>query len=387
MASSRRLLTVGHSYVLRVNRQLAHAIQAGSGGRWDVTVAAPKVFVGQRDIRPAKLDLTGPEQCRVVPLNAYLTSRVHAFAYGRELRAVVRWGWDLVHVWEEPYILAGYQIARWTPGRVPFVFRTAQSLNKSYLPPFRQMERWVVDRAAGWVCSGQTVAGNLRARPGYAAKPMALIPLGVNLGAFRPDRPSGATVLRQLGWDPVGPPVVGYLGRFVPEKGLGLLSRVLDRLDIPWRALLLGGGPDEQSVRSWGAKYPDRVRVLGVRHDDVPRYLNAMDVLVAPSQTTLHWREQFGRMLVEAFASGVPVIGSDSGEIPNVIADAGVVVGETNEVGWQRALTELLSDPDRRAEYAARGLERVRQFTWTEVGRRHVEFFDRILESARGDRS
>lgn len=206
-----------------------------------------------------------------------------------------------------------------------------------------------------------------------------MIPLGVDLDSFRPDRAAGEAVLRSLNWDTDGPPVIGYLGRFVPEKGIGFLTGVLDRTEEPWRALFVGGGPEESLVRAWAARYPDRVRVASVRHDDVPAYLNAMDILAVPSQTYPHWREQFGRMLVEAFACGVPVVASDSGEIPNVVGDAGAIVGEKDEYGWISRLSEMLSDSGRRAEYAARGLDRVERFTWKEVGRRHVEFFDNLI--------
>jgi glycosyltransferase involved in cell wall biosynthesis len=65
------------------------------------------------------------------------------------------------------------------------------------------------------------------------------------------------------------------------------------------------------------------VRIVKVAHDEVPAYLNAMDLLCAPSLTTPSWREQLGRMVVEALACGVPVISSDSGELPFVVADAG----------------------------------------------------------------
>ena len=65
-----------------------------------------------------------------------------------------------------------------------------------------------------------------------------------------------------------------------------------------------------------------------VGHDDVPEHLNAMDVMCAPSQTTARWREQFGRMLIEAMACGVPVLASRSGEIPHVVGDAGLLVDE-----------------------------------------------------------
>ena len=135
-----------------------------------------------------------------------------------------------------------------------------------------------------------------------------------------------------------------------------LLMRVLEKLPTPWRALFIGEGQLESALRQWASCHGDKVRVLtGVAHANVPRYLNAMDVLCAPSQTTRRWREQFGRMLVEAFACGVPVIGSDSGEIPHVLGDCGVVVGEADEAGWCKALADLLESPTRRHQLAAQG--------------------------------
>jgi glycosyltransferase involved in cell wall biosynthesis len=113
----------------------------------------------------------------------------------------------------------------------------------------------------------------------------------------------------------------------------------------------------------------------------VPRYLNAMDVLCAPSCTTPRWREQFGRMLVEAFACGVPVIGSDSGEIPHVLGDAGLVAREGDEAAWGRALAGLLESPARRGELAVRGMERARaRFAWPVVARQHLDFFERLVD-------
>src|SRR5205823_5423875 len=182
------------------------------------------------------------------------------------------------------------------------------------------IEQYNMERASGWICSGTLVAEVLGARRIYQQRPMRLIPLGVDLEAFKPDRASSEAVFRKLEWKSDGPPVVGYLGRFTQAKGLGLLMSVLSDLKTPWRAMLVGAGPMENQLRSWAKSFDDRVRVCtDVRHGEVPQYLNAMDVLVAPSQTTPQWREQFGRMLIEAFACGVPVVGSDSGEIPHVI--------------------------------------------------------------------
>jgi glycosyltransferase involved in cell wall biosynthesis len=209
------------------------------------------------------------------------------------------------------------------------------------------------------------------------------MPLGVELNAFFPDLAARAAIRRELGWEAEGPPIVGYLGRFTLEKGPTFLTRVLDHLSTPWRALFVGEGQLEGQLRSWGADRGKRVQVCtGVHHAEVPRYLNAMDVLCAPSQTTPRWREQFGRMLIEAFACGVPVVGSDSGEIPHVIGDAGLVAGEADEAGWRETLASLLDSPARRADLAARGLERARQrYAWPIIARQHLNFFEEVRDN------
>lgn len=227
---------------------------------------------------------------------------------------------------------------------------------------------------------GQSVVETMLPR-GYGARPYRVMPLGVDLDHFRPDAAAGEAVRRALGWATDGPPVVGYLGRLVPEKGLPLLLRVLDGLRTPWRALVVGTGPLENEVRRWAARHGERVRLCtGVRHAEVARHISAMDVLCAPSQTTPRWREQFGRMIVEAFACGVPVVGSDSGEIPHVLSGAGLMVGEADEAAWGEALASLLESPGRRAELAAAGLERARVcYAWPVIARRHLDFFEEVL--------
>ena len=100
----------------------------------------------------------------------------------------------------------------------------------------------------------------------------------------------------------------------------------------------------------------------------------------SPSQTRPNWREQLGRMLLEAFACGVPVIASDSGEIPQVVGDAGITVGETDASGWSAAISQLLSNPELRAEYAAKGRARAEtEFAWPQIARRHLDFFEELI--------
>jgi glycosyltransferase involved in cell wall biosynthesis len=100
-----------------------------------------------------------------------------------------------------------------------------------------------------------------------------------------------------------------------------------------------------------------------------------MDVLCAPSQTTPRWREQVGRMIIEAFACGVAVLGSDSGEIPFTIGDAGLVVAERDTNAWTEALGGLIDDGARRRDLASRGRQRaLSEFAWNVVARRTLAF-------------
>jgi glycosyltransferase involved in cell wall biosynthesis len=292
----------------------------------------------------------------------------------------------VVHCWEEPYILSAAQIAHSCGERPALVYASFQNIDKRYPPPFGAIERYSLRRARGWIAFGRSVEETLARRRGYGERPHAQIPFGVDVNRFSPDPASGSQTRRRLGWGEDGAPVVGFLGRFIDAKGLPLLLEVLDALQrqgLAWRALFVGGGAMEPGLRAFEARYADRVRVVtGVAHDDVPGYLRAMDVLCAPSQTTPGWREQFGRMIVEAFACAVPVIGSDSGEIPFVIGDAGLVAPERNPAAWTDALALLLGDAAARREWAARGRARAeREFAWPVVAQRHLAFFHQLVTS------
>ncbi len=379
MPTTKKLLSIGHSYVVALNRRLVNEIARIGKDEWEITAVAPAFMHGDLRSLTFKADSHDICQLEAVPVN--LSKRIHFMTYGWRLKKILQQDWDLVHCWEEPYVLAGGQIAWWTPEKTKLVYSTFQNYSKQYLPPFNWLESYNMRRATGWIGFGQMVVEALNNRPGYSL-PMRLIPPGVDVNHFYPNRKAGLETRRSLDWEEKGPPVIGYLGRFIPDKGLNLLMQVLDKLEAPWRAMFVGTGPMESLLRAWGERYPGRVRICtNVQHNDVPQYLNAMDILCAPSQTMPNWREQFGRMLVEAFACGVPVIGSDSGEIPYVIQDAGIVVGEKDELGWVREISELLESPSLRQELAAKGLERARSvYAWPIVARQHLEFFTEILD-------
>jgi glycosyltransferase involved in cell wall biosynthesis len=373
---TRRLLTIGHSYCVPGNRRLADAL--ARTGEWDVTVAAPARFRG--DFGWHVTSAAPDERCRVRPVCAHFSRPVHVMLYGRDLRALLHERWDVVHCWEEPYVASAAQVAAAAAPSVPVVFATFQNISKPYPPPFSWFERRVVARANGIVAFGHTVRDVLESR--FAELPaVAVIPPGVDTTRFAPVRSDRIRIREQLGW-PDDVAVVGFLGRFVPEKGLRLLMQVLDGLACPWRALVIGSGPLEGELRGWANKHGDRVRIeTTVQHAEVPRWLNAMDVLLAPSQTTARWREQFGRMLIEAFACGVPVVASSSGEIPHVVGEAGVLVDEGDVVGWREALGRTIADAGWRGILSERGRARaIARYDWGIVARQHADFFEQVIE-------
>jgi len=376
-----RIITIGHSYVVAMNRRLPH--EWALAGH-DVTVVAPAFY--HADLKPMACEPAHDVPYKLVHVPCRATKKVHIFQYGHELKQLLRSGrFDVVHVWQEPFTCSGFQAARWAPRSSALVYSTFQNLPKRYPPPFCWIERYNLGRAAGWTAFGQTIASNLSKREIYRNRPWRTIPLGVDRNAFRPEPNWRAEELQNLGWEDDGPPVIGFVGRFVPEKGLRLLMRILDQLSeagTRWRALFIGGGPLEEEIRVWAAKYGENsVRVLtGISHSRVPKLLNILDICAVPSQTTARWQEQLGRILLESMASGVPVVASRSGEIPHVVGDAGLLCREDDEPEWLMAIRTLIEEPASRTGLAVAGLEHVRKnFDWPMVAKEFTGFFDSTL--------
>ncbi len=375
-----RVVSIAHSYSVALNRRLAHEMARAGTGRWEVTAVAPELLHG--DFGLTRLQPEASESCRLEAVPLHFSKFVHGMLYGHRLRTILNHTWDVVHCWEEPYIAVGAQIARWSRPNSRLLFYTFQNIGKRYPPPFSWSERYCLDRCSGWIAAGQTVArAQLGRKCGYEERPWCILPPGVDIDRFCPNPELRSRALTHLNWLP-NAPVVGFVGRFRPEKGLAMLTAALGHMPSGWNALFVGTGPMEDMLHRWAAPYGDRVRIAtDVTHDRVPFYLNAMDILCVPSQTTATWREQFGRVIIEAFACGVPVIGSDSGEIPYVIGDNGLIAAEGSESAWTSVLSGLIASPERRAELAGRAAETARStYAWPIIARRHLEFFSSILD-------
>jgi phosphatidylinositol alpha-1,6-mannosyltransferase len=377
VAGERRLLTISHSYVVASNRRLAHEMAVQGAGRWQVTAVAPPRFRG--DLRSITLEPLRNEAAELRTAAIRFDRSPHLMWYDAP-RRMMTGEWDLVHCWEEPYVFAAAQIARRTRASTAFVVSTFQNIDKTYPWPLSAFERQVIGRADGWIAFGESIRETLQKKANYSQKPSRVIAPGVDMSEFAPHPDTRRRVRQTLGWEDEAL-VVGFVGRFVPQKGLSTLTAALEASTIPWRALFVGGGPLETDLETFAGRHPGRVHVVtGVPHPNVPAWLNAMSVLCAPSQTTPRWREQFGRMLIEAMACGIPVIASDSGEIPHVVGDAGLLVKEGAVTGWTSAIDRVLADDELRRDLSERGSHRVEtKFAWPVVAREHLDFFETLL--------
>ncbi|MCA9201135.1 MAG: glycosyltransferase family 4 protein, partial [Planctomycetales bacterium] len=355
-----RILTIGHSYSIGMNRATMRCVAKDPA--FEVTVVAPISFKG--DLRHVFIDPEPADSTiRVVGVPVLDLGVRHLMRYDTSaLQHLIRnEHFDIVHVWEEPYVYAGYQISQMarTAG-TRYCFWTFQNKAKHYPPPFNYFERKSVSNCHSWIAGGQLVYQTMLKKR-FPETTGRVIPLAVDTEQFRPlDEDERHLVRDELKLDGT---VIGYVGRLTESKGLDVMMQALSATkNRDWSLLVLGSGPYEAKLRSWAAEQKINLRIILAEHSEVPRLMGAMDLLLAPSQTRRNWKEQFGRMLVEAFASGVPVIASDSGEIPFVVGQAGKILSETDVDAWTQAIEQLLEDSALRTTMKARGFQQVIPF-------------------------
>ena len=190
----------------------------------------------------------------------------------------------------------------------------------------------------------------------------SIVPLGFDPALFRPDPVAKRRVRAALG---LRDTTVAYFGRLIPEKGVHYLIDALAELkDRQWQVML-----DEfkeyhhpyvrqiqEQIESVGLR--DRIVYFDAKHDEMPEYMNAADIVVVPSVSNPTWKEQYGRVVPEAMACGCLVITSDCGALPELVGDAGIVVPEGDVGALRDAIADALANPALRESLGQRAHER-----------------------------
>jgi glycosyltransferase involved in cell wall biosynthesis len=283
---------------------------------------------------------------------------------------------DIVHIDEEPYNFAtlhAMYLSQRQKARA--LFFTWQNLLRNYPPPFRQVELYNYRHASAALAGNRDAADVLR-RKGFSGSIHIIPQFGFDTEIYKRSEPRSPHVAG-------APFTLGYLGRLVENKGLPLLVEALAALPQYCRVIFVGNGPMKSDLEEQATRLGVSERVTfkdGIPTFEVPGVLQKMDVLVLPSLTRSNWKEQFGRVLAEAMACETPVIGSNSGEIPYLIGDAGLVFQEGNAQELIACVRPLLDDPQLYATLAAKGRQRVLDnYTQERIAQQTYEVYQEII--------
>jgi glycosyltransferase involved in cell wall biosynthesis len=390
-----RILVVSHTYIVDLNRQKLRAL-ANLEAQIQVRVVVPRRWqpggVQNKVIESQFLD---EGSFQVVPLSNFSQNHQGLLCFGTDLIALLQeFRPQIIQVEQASRSLAYAQLIllnRWLNLQAKNLFFTWWNLPYSLKWPISQLEAFNLRHTHGLIAGNQDAA-KILSRRGYQGPVKILPQLGVDETLFYPQ--SQPQLRQKLGIQP-HEFVVGFVGRFVEEKGLMTLAEALaGLLEYPWKWLLAGRGPLQATLQQWAIQNHLQERLIWVEtvpHEQVPDYMNILNVLVLPSQNTetfktltaRGWKEQFGHVLIEAMACKIPVIGSNSGEIPNVIGEAGLIFPEGDIAALRHCLVQLFEQPNFAQDLAQKGYERaLKNYTNQALAEQQLNFYQELLKSS-----
>lgn len=271
-------------------------------------------------------------------------------------------GFNLIHTWElfTPWTRLALDAGR--RHRIPVVVTVWDNLpfNHSHDARHEGTRGRALAEAMSFLAVSRRSAEALRLE-GVDAGRIALLPPSVDLERFNPAGRNARDLLGLTREDEV----VLAVARLAPEKGLrffldavALIAKVRPRLKL----VLVGSGSEEASLRERSARLGigSRIVFAGDRpYEEMPAFYRMAEVFVLASVPVPGWQEQWGQSLLEAMACAVPVVATLTGAVPEVVADAGILVQPGDFLALAEALTALLDDPVGRAAFAKSGRARV----------------------------
>jgi glycosyltransferase involved in cell wall biosynthesis len=341
----------------------------------ELTVITSSVW--QDSSGPVRLERAYMEGYNLLVEPIRFNGNFHAYHFPTLARRLRDFNPHVVHIDEEPYNFAAWH-SLWLARRAKAksLFFSWQNILKHYPIPFSIGERYVL-KHVDYALAGTASAAEVWCAKGYTG-PMAVIPqFGVDPDFFSP-------VDRQRG--PDGPFVIGFVGRLVPEKGVDLLLRTAAALPGNWQLRIIGQGPEREPLQRLAETLgiSDRVTFTAQMPSlQIVDAYRALDVLIVPSRTLANWKEQFGRVITEAMSCGIPVIGSDSGAIPDLIGDAGLTFPEDRADALSDRLQNLMNTVDLRHDLSQRGRARVlAMFTHRQIAAQTVDVYQQMLSKS-----
>jgi glycosyltransferase involved in cell wall biosynthesis len=376
-----KVLFVSHAYVVGVNQGKLKAI--AQTGNVKVGLLAPSNWKALEWNRLIPLE-TPYSNIRLYSAPVLFSGRggAHIYAPWTLWQVLNDFRPDIVQVEEEVFSLCAFELAIWSrfTGK-PLAIFGWENMERQ-LPPLRRFTcQFVLNTARLMLCGNQDGAKIVR-RWGYTGLLEVMPQMGIDPEFFAPRQHIAASNR---------PFQIGFFGRLAHGKGIDLIfaaARQLRDRGCNFRILICGSGSSEAELKQVAQQgVADWVIWQGaVRHEQAPEAIAQFDVLVLPSRTTPEWKEQFGHVLIEAMAMGIPVIGSSSGEIPHAIGREDLIFEEENADGLATILNRMMHDPDWRQEVRNYGLERVhRLYTHQRIAERSIALWQKLAPPMKND--
>ncbi|MEO1622382.1 MAG: hormogonium polysaccharide biosynthesis glycosyltransferase HpsO [Cyanobacteria bacterium J06632_3] len=400
-----KILVASHTYIVDLNCEKLRSLTQ-IDPNVEVTAVVPKHW-SPGGVQSKKIESQPKDEgrFRVVPISNFSQNNQGLLSFGADIVSLLRqFKPDVIQVEQGAKALGYAQLItlnKLLGLKAKNVFFTWWNLPYEVKFPLSLLESYNLRNTDGLLVGNQDGADILKAH-GYDGPVCVMPQLGVDERLFQPTQQP--ELMDQHGIAP-GDFVIGFVGRFVEEKGLLTLFKALGQLTelltdklstadpsqaANWKLLLLGRGPLKETLQQLATELNISDRIIwieSVPHADVPRYINVMDTLVLPSETTYQfktlsavgWKEQFGHVIIEAMACGVPVIGSDSGEIPHVIKDDGLVFPEGNAESLAEKIAQLIAQPDTQAALGEKGYQRaLADYTNQALAQKQLAFYSSL---------
>ena len=325
-------------------------------------------------------------------LNIVFTDHIRAFFYPNVFslaRRVLAFKPDIFHIIEEPFSAAAAQFILLRDIFCPeakIILHSFENLDIHQGFPFSYIRDFNLRRADTLVTTPKE-GKKLWENGGFKGE-IYTIPLGLDTDLFRPlektedfSRPVSSYTPNRGNFN------ISYVGRLLEGKGIDDLidaTYLLKKMGRQVALFIVGSGnlrkKLEEKVSS--LQLSQEVQFINnLKQSQLPLFFHHVDVLVLPSTTGTKWKEQFGRVLVEAMACKVPVVGSSSGEIPNVVGDAGLIFKEGNVKDLSGCLDLLIVNKEARERMALKGFKRVKEmYTWTTVAKKLAGIYEEVLK-------
>jgi L-malate glycosyltransferase len=389
-----KILVASHTYIVDLNCEKLRALSQLEPDL-EVTVVVPKRWqpggVQNRNIETQYRD---EGKFRIVPISNFSQNHQGLLTFGFDLISLMRqFRPQIIQVEQGSRSLSYAQMItlnKLLGLKAKNIFFTWWNLPYALNFPIDLLEKYNLQNSHGIISGNQDGAEILRQR-GFQGSIKVMPQLGVDESVFKPQ--SQPELAKKLGIQ-LDEFVVGFVGRFVQEKGLLTLLEALSLLpDKPWKLLLLGRGALKSELinKAMEKKIKDKIIFReSVPHDQVAQYINVMSTLVLPSETTYQfktissvgWKEQFGHVLIEAMACQVPVIGSNSGEIPHVIENAGLIFPEGDAKALADCIVQLIEKPDLAQNLGEMGYQKfMAQYTNKALAKQQLEFYQELVNS------